>query len=308
MKPRILYVGDDETLRIRVVRLLRRVGYECEAVGDGGAGTQALRVGEFDCVISDLTMQGDESLEFIRSVPQVQPGVPVIILTGHPTVETAVASLQLPVMAYLLKPLDFPALLAAVREAVGHLTEGLKRAPRSALASPMESYLTITCRNVLDALLGLKTVMDHSLSVPRDPGDPADAPPLRLTEALRDTISALEKSKDAFRSRELGDLRHRLEGLLEASKQPGPPHRISEGVLLAVSVRYWRGCKKLRAEDLGLNAEDVSDRLITVEVHFLGRPEPATSFSGSLPAPPREGSRRDADSPTRFRCVELVDY
>ena len=101
---------------------------------------------------------------------------------------------------------------------------------------------------------------------------PAVAPPLLLTEALRDTISALEKSKDAFRSRELGDLRHRLEGLLDASKQPRPPHRI------------------------------------TVEVHFPGRPEPATSFSGSLPAPPREGSRRDADSPARFRCVELVDY
>ena len=37
-----------------------------------------------------------------------------------------------------------------------------------------------------------------------------------------------------------------------------------EGVLLAVSVRYWRGCKKLRAEDLGLNAEDVSNRLISL--------------------------------------------
>ena len=37
-----------------------------------------------------------------------------------------------------------------------------------------------------------------------------------------------------------------------------------EGVLLAVSVRYWRGCKKLRAEDLGLNADDVSDRLISL--------------------------------------------
>ena len=37
-----------------------------------------------------------------------------------------------------------------------------------------------------------------------------------------------------------------------------------EGVLLAVSVRYWRGCKKLRAEDLGLNSEDVSDRLISL--------------------------------------------
>ena len=37
-----------------------------------------------------------------------------------------------------------------------------------------------------------------------------------------------------------------------------------EGILLAVSVRYWRGCKQLKAEDLGLNAADVSDRLISL--------------------------------------------
>src|SRR5579871_4903745 len=37
-----------------------------------------------------------------------------------------------------------------------------------------------------------------------------------------------------------------------------------EGVLLSVSVRYWRGCKKLRAEDLGLNPGNLSDRLISL--------------------------------------------
>ena len=37
-----------------------------------------------------------------------------------------------------------------------------------------------------------------------------------------------------------------------------------EGVLIKVSVRYWRGCKKLNAEDLGLNEKDVSDRLISL--------------------------------------------
>ena len=37
-----------------------------------------------------------------------------------------------------------------------------------------------------------------------------------------------------------------------------------EGVLIKVSVRYWRGCKKLKAEDIGLNHDDVSDRLISL--------------------------------------------
>src|SRR5271163_1162169 len=37
-----------------------------------------------------------------------------------------------------------------------------------------------------------------------------------------------------------------------------------EGVLLNVSIRFWRGCKKLKAEDIGLDAKDVSDRLISL--------------------------------------------
>ena len=49
-----------------------------------------------------------------------------------------------------------------------------------------------------------------------------------------------------------------------------------EGVLINVSVRYWRGCKKLKAEDLGLNPNDVSDRLISLG-HKRLLPKDATS-------------------------------
>jgi CheY-like chemotaxis protein len=250
MKTKILYADDDETSRLSIARLLQQEGYECVAVCDGVAGGQALREQEFDCVISDLKMQGNANMEFIRAVPRLCPGVPVIVVTGYPSLETAVASLQLPVTAYLLKPLDFTDLLKQVRVAllgrallrqVEHMranvnnwladltqmAEGLRRAPRTPLETPMAVFMAITYRNVLDSLLCLKTVMECSL--PTQPqtaqnGSRAGGP-LLLIEALRDAIDVLEKTKDAFRSRELGDLRHRLEDLLQVAKTPSQDGR-----------------------------------------------------------------------------------
>jgi CheY-like chemotaxis protein len=245
MKTKILYADDDKTSRLAIARLLEQEGYECVAVCDGVAAAQALRDGPFDCVISDLNMVGNASMEFIRSVPKMRPGLPVIIVTGYPSMETAVASLQLPVTAYLLKPLDFEHLLEQVRAALlgsallrqaeqmqtnvnywltdlAQIMEGLRRSPRTSVETPLAIFMAITYRNVLDSLLGLKTVMEHILPTSGDAikGAPVSShSPLLLVDALRDTIGVLEKTKDAFRSRDLGELRKKLEKLLDAGKE-----------------------------------------------------------------------------------------
>jgi DNA-binding response OmpR family regulator len=241
---RILYAEDDETSRLSICELLRREGYDCVAAPDGVVAAELLGTERFDCLISDIKMLGNANLELIRAVPQLQPGLPVILVTGFPSVETAVESMNLPVMAYLTKPVEFPALLAAVREAVfrrqlldqseatcahlrqwladaGQLAEGLRRSPRTPTDGPAEIYLTLTYRNVVEALLGLKTVMEQSLPnrAPEAPSGSPGTPPLILIDALRDAIAVLEKTKDAFRSRELGDLRRRLEDLLQMGRK-----------------------------------------------------------------------------------------
>lgn len=244
MKRRILYADDDETSRLSIARLLEQEGYECVAAADGVVGGHFLREQEFDCVISDLNMLGNANMEFLAAVPKLQPGVPLIIVTGYPSIESATAAFQLPVVAYLTKPLDFDELLKQVHEAsfrrlvlqefnatrsnlekwradLGDLARTLKESPRVALGVSMDAYLTVTYRNVLAALLGLKTVMEHSLSSQAEP-EKRNMPlvmPVMMVEALRDTIMVLEKTKDSFRSRELGDLRRRLEDLLPPSRE-----------------------------------------------------------------------------------------
>lgn len=222
---------------------MQREGYECATAPNGVAAAHLLGQSQFDCLISDIRMLGNCDLELIRGIGQIQPGLPVILVTGYPSVETATASFQLPVVTYLVKPIDFPALLAAVREAtlrrsllrqfdstrtrlqqwlsdVGQLAEGLQGAPRGDVAGPMDVYLMVTYRNIVDALSGLKAVMECSLSIQPETTGRAlrSTSPLLLIEALRDAIDVLERTKDAFRSRELGDLRRRLEGFLTVAR------------------------------------------------------------------------------------------
>ncbi len=58
-----------------------------------------------------------------------------------------------------------------------------------------------------------------------------------------------------------------------------------EGVLVKVSVRYWRGCKKLKAEDLGLKSADISDRLISLVTSdcYPGNPPNTWRCSKAVP-------------------------
>lgn len=253
--PKILYVDDDETSRLSISRLLQQEGFEVVTARCGREGAKVVRELEFDCLISDLNMEGNANLAFIREMPEVRPGLPIIIVTGYPSVETAVASIRLPVAAYLLKPLDYEELLTALRNALqramlmqqvqamhnsvgfwltdlAQLLEALRQSSRMPLAAPSDIFLTITYRNVLDALLSLKTVLEGSVTVKDAQAIPSGSgtSPLLLVEALRETIAVLEKTKDSFRSRDLGELRKKLESLLDVEREQRKPNGIKPAV------------------------------------------------------------------------------
>src|SRR5258707_1104111 len=118
--PLMILVADDEPMiRLTLRALLTSAGFRvCEA--GGAKEALAVMVGERpSLVISDIHMPGNDDLDFVRTVAVKYPGLPVILLTAFPTVETAVASVNLSVAAYLVKPPDATKVLAAVRGAVG---------------------------------------------------------------------------------------------------------------------------------------------------------------------------------------------
>lgn len=118
--PRIL-IADDEPLFLRTTAdLLRKAGYECICAADGGAALEALSSQPFDLVLSDLNMPGNLKLELLREGRRRWPEIPLIIVTGAPSLPTAIESVRLGIADYLLKPVKYDDLLSSVRRALAH--------------------------------------------------------------------------------------------------------------------------------------------------------------------------------------------
>ena len=111
----ILIADDDETFLQSTADLLRREEYVCGCVSDAGAVIEVLRLARYDLLITDINMPGNTGLELIKNLPKNAEGMPVILVTGNPLIDTEIQSLQPPVVACMRKPLDFDKLLAQVR-------------------------------------------------------------------------------------------------------------------------------------------------------------------------------------------------
>ena len=223
-----------------VQRVLEHELYECVTVTDAYAAAELLQSQEFDLFISDLEMPGNEGLSLIRDVPQFRDGLPIILMTGYPTVDSAAQSLHLPVAAYFTKPFKFDELLREAAQAIKNYeafravcacqgrTEQWHRdlatirhrigQVRSRDATAWETLMDLTLQNIAESLRDVRTFADvvaHQRNRLPVPPEISASAPLVLVGAVRETISVLEKTKGSFKSKELGDLRRRLEGLVD---------------------------------------------------------------------------------------------
>jgi two-component system response regulator HydG len=116
--PRIL-IADDEPLFLQTTAaLLSKAGFTCTTASSGTAALQALSQEPFDLVISDLNMPGNLKLELLREGRTKWPEIPVIVVTGAPSLPSAIESVRLGITDYLLKPVKYEDLLSAVRRAL----------------------------------------------------------------------------------------------------------------------------------------------------------------------------------------------
>ena len=113
--PKILVVDDDNALRSAITRLLVADGHEVIQAADGVACEHALRHERFDAVLADLCLPPLTDLDIIKIVRQHDPAVPIVVMTGMPTMTTAIGSLEFGVYRYLTKPFD----PARMRDIVG---------------------------------------------------------------------------------------------------------------------------------------------------------------------------------------------
>ena len=114
-----LLIADDEPLFLRTTsELLTKAGYECVLVSDAKSALAELQTGHYDLVLSDLHMPGNFHGELLRAQRDGWPQIPLIVVTGMPSLPTAIESIRLGITDYLLKPVRFEELLASVRRAL----------------------------------------------------------------------------------------------------------------------------------------------------------------------------------------------
>ena len=227
--------------------LLRREGYECVCASDAGMATQKLQASDYDLLIADIKMPGNPELEFIRDLPRIAEGMPVILVTGYPSLRSAIKSIQLPVEAYLTKPIDFKQLLAQVQVSIERfrvyrlvcstrqrlqdwrndllsIEETMKNSSWDASSLMVDTFRELAFRNIIGSLSDLNHLME---ALPGRRFDPEvchlfNCPRLnKLTDALAETIAILEKTKGSFKSKDLGELRRKLERIVKGRENEG---------------------------------------------------------------------------------------
>jgi len=115
---RILLADDEEDFLKYTATLFENEGYECDCVTDGTSAVDMLRRQRYDAVISDIRMPGNPDLKLAREASAIQSDVAVIIVTAYPSTDTAIRAVELPVSAYIEKPVEFQDLLSRVHDAI----------------------------------------------------------------------------------------------------------------------------------------------------------------------------------------------
>lgn len=215
---RVLLVDDEPNTGAPLEAWLRRSGFDVVFADGPAAADQALDASAFDVVLSDVQMPGNFRLEWIERRLRGECPPPILLMTGSPELETAMRAANLPVAGYLLKPLYYDeAAVTIERLATDHrrrlelldLSRGVTHLLASAAATdPLARELRRLAEQL--AIEARRSPRDSS------PAHAADS----WRDAITETIAVLEKTKHSFRSKELGELRRRLERLVPPASQP----------------------------------------------------------------------------------------
>ncbi len=118
----ILIIDDERAIRKTLNEILGFEGYKIEEAADGEEGLKKFQAGGFDAVLCDIKMPKLDGLEFLSKVTAINPDVPVIMISGHGTIETAVEAVKKGAFDFIAKPPDLNRLLITIRNALDKTT------------------------------------------------------------------------------------------------------------------------------------------------------------------------------------------
>lgn len=113
----VLLVDDDAALARAIARVLHAAGYTVRAVTSGPAAVETVMSETVDVIVSDIQMPGMSGVDLLSMVRAYDLDVPMILMTGNPTIDTAIEAVSLGAIQYLVKPVPNEVLVKAVGRA-----------------------------------------------------------------------------------------------------------------------------------------------------------------------------------------------
>ena len=117
-KHRILLADDDRAVLDSTGRVLMAFDFDVDCVTNASDALHAMSESGYDLLITDIHMPGNQNLELLRAMKELDFEPPVILITGQPSVATSVAALRLSAIDYLIKPIDPEQLVERARKGI----------------------------------------------------------------------------------------------------------------------------------------------------------------------------------------------
>jgi len=130
---RVMFIDDDEAVRESISELLTLKGWCVDTFCSAEDALCAIRPGAYDVVLSDVNMSGLSGMHFLQAAREQAPELPVVIVTGYPSIDMAVEAMKVGAVDFLAKPFKIDELEMVVRKAVGNaaLSNGQAQGPES---------------------------------------------------------------------------------------------------------------------------------------------------------------------------------
>jgi len=153
---KILVVDDEENIREGLKTVLETEGYSVDTVKDGNEAIDKINTDVFDLVILDLKMPNLDGYEFLNIVSKTDPYLPIIILTGHGSLQEAVELTKRGAFDYFLKPPDIDRLLSSIVKAL-ELRKQLLEKGKEKATQPFEALDNIIGES--EEIKSIKTIV-----------------------------------------------------------------------------------------------------------------------------------------------------
>ncbi len=112
---KILVIDDERSIRNTLKDILEYEKYEVDLAEDGNKGIEKVKNAEYDIILCDIKMPGLDGIEVLEHLNKIAPDTPVVMISGHGNIDTAVDSIKKGAFDYIEKPLDLNRLLITIR-------------------------------------------------------------------------------------------------------------------------------------------------------------------------------------------------